>query len=219
MKCGVDQPWSRGGVIYESLSGQGPKPGYALAWERDLSQEWDPEQWYSTMTRAYKGVLNVALIEASLKVITRWYLVPERLHQCFPSSSPLCFRDCSHRGSFLHVWWECPKIRGFWNRVFHLIRKVTGVPVAQSPHVALLNFAPAEASKSQKRLIHFMLLGAKLTIAKAWKSSTVSFTLLKRKISWIMTQEKLASSLLNTSQKFEITWEPWAKYTNTSLIF
>lgn len=41
----------------------------------------------------------------------------------------LCFRGCSHMGSMLHIWWECPGIRGFWNNIFNIIQKVTGLQV------------------------------------------------------------------------------------------
>lgn len=40
----------------------------------------------------------------------------------------------------------------------------------------------------------------------------MSFASAKRKDSWILAQEKIVSKLLNTSERFESTWELWAKY-------
>ena len=117
----------------------------------------------------------------------------------------------------LHIWWECPKIRGFWNKIFHLLRKVTGFPVVKSPQIALLGVRIPQAPKITQKLIDFMLLGAKTTLAGAWKQPTVSVSAAKRKISWIMNQEKMISSILNTTNLFEAIWEPWARHIGISL--
>ncbi|XP_073465198.1 low affinity immunoglobulin gamma Fc region receptor II-c-like [Aquarana catesbeiana] len=64
----------RGGIsiIYQSLSNQTTKTPYMSAWESDLSLEWDLEKWRVTFSRAYKSILNISLVESSVKVITRW---------------------------------------------------------------------------------------------------------------------------------------------------
>lgn len=93
-----------------------------------------------------------------------------------------------------------------------MIFKVTGVKVPKSPSVALLNFHIPKISKFTQKLIFFIFLGVKLTIAKSWKLPTVSFRAVKHKMSWIMSQEKMVSFLLDASQQFEETWEPWATY-------
>lgn len=173
---------------------------------------WDLEHWHKTFFRSFKGILNISLIEASLKVITRWYLTPSRLSIMYPSVSPLCFRGCNMKGTMIHIWWECPKIRSFWTKIFQIISKVTALTVPRSPLTALLNHQIPGAPKYKHKLIFFILLGAKLTLAKAWKLPKVSVIAAKRKISWIMAQEKMVSSMLDTSVRFEKTWEPWAKY-------
>lgn len=98
-------------MAYASLLASPPKHPYMLAWERDL--DIDLESEYSRLQIAYKGILNVSLIEASVKVLTRWYLVPTHLAKMYLSSSADCFRGCSLRGTMLHLWWECPRIKGF----------------------------------------------------------------------------------------------------------
>lgn len=63
-----------------------------------------------------------------------------------------------------------------------------------------------------------MLLGARITIARNWKGHTVPLAEMKRKISWIMAQEKMVSKLLDKTHKFKSIWEPWAKYMGIPLI-
>lgn len=184
MNYGVGSFWSRGGIsiIYSSLATSGRKTKFMLEWERDLQESWDLEHWHKTFFRSFKGILNISLIEASLKVITRWYLTPSRLSLMYPSVSPLCFRGCHMKGTMMHIWWECPKIRSFWNKIFHIISKVTALTVPKSPLTALLNHQIPGAPKYTHKLIFFILLGAKLTLAKAWKLPKVSIIVAKQKI-------------------------------------
>lgn len=188
-----------------------------LAWEEDLSKSWQLETWHRNFSQSYKGILNTGLVEASMKVLTRWYLVPSKIARFYPLASPLCFWGCGIRGDMLHTWWTCPRVRPFWHRIFTWISKIAERPVQASLLVALLNFPVREVPRATQRLIFFIILGAKLTLAKAWKKSSVSTTLAKRKISWIMNQEKMASMILDSSTKFKQIWEPWANYIGITL--
>lgn len=123
-------------------------------------------------------------MEASIKVITQWYLIPSRLANMFPDSSPLCFRGCGLLGSFLHTWRECPRIRGFWNRVFSLLPKVTGLTILKKPELALLNYKTVQCSKPTQKLIHFILLGAKITVARSWKPTVDSILLQQQNVTF-----------------------------------
>lgn len=204
----------RGGIskIYASLTENIEKPSYAMGWEQDLQVSWNENMWFSKFQKAFKGISNVALIEANAKIIKHWYNVPLRVAKIFPGSSPLRFRSCGLTGSLYHIWWECPRIRGLWNKVFSSICKVTGIPVPKTPEIALLNGNPVGCAKPLQTLVHFILLGTKITIARAWKQPTVSLAAVKRKISWVMVQEKTVSILQSTTEKHDTVREPWKTY-------
>lgn len=138
---------------------------------------------------------------------TRLTLQPGR--QIWTSSWTLTC-GCSHVGTVLHIWWSCPRIRSYWNKFLHELRKVTGIQVPQGPIYILLIRSMHNTPKSKQQLIFFMCLGTKITLAKAWKKTTVSILATKRKISWIMTQEQTVAKLLDTVKCFEKVWEPWA---------
>lgn len=105
-------------LIYLALAESMEKTSYMLGWERDLDFEWDLDTWLLCFIRSFKGLHNISLIEANLKVISHWYMVPTRLAKIYLADSPLCFRECGHTGSLLHIFWQCPRIRGFWNQIF-----------------------------------------------------------------------------------------------------
>ena len=212
-KC--DQGLSRKGnisIIYNSLATNDTKLPHMLAWEKELNNEWDLSDWYKNYTRSIKGYVNVSLIEANIKMYTRWYLVPVKLTSMYPTTSPLCFRGCHGLGSMIHIWWECPKIRGYWNKVFNIIRRVTGCNLHQSPTIALLNGMLPLTSKVTRKLILYIMTGARITLAAAWKKTNVSILYMKRKVTWIMEQEKRVCSMLDKSTLFYEIWEPWLEY-------
>lgn len=93
-----------------------------------------------------------------------------------------------------------------------MVRKVTGLQVPKSPPHGRINFPVKKASKSERHLIHLIFLGAKLIIARALKQPPVSCTMAKKKILWIMAQEKRVSILQDTVQMFEATWETWPNF-------
>lgn len=80
------------------------KLSYARAGESDMEFSWDQTRWFQLLEQAYKGIINVSLIEANVKVLTRWYYVPSRLATIYPDSSPLCYRGCNLVSSMFHMW-------------------------------------------------------------------------------------------------------------------
>lgn len=121
----------RGGitVIYQSLAKAETKSLFMRELENDLQHTWSIEEWHRASTAASKGILNIALIEANLKVLMRWYMVPLKLSKIYPNASPMCFRNYGHVGSMLHIWWDCPRIRDLWNKIFNIIKKITELPI------------------------------------------------------------------------------------------
>lgn len=174
------------------------------------------EEWSKIIQNASKSIINTSLIEANYKVLMRWYMVPERIATFVPGASPRCFRGCNTNGTMFHTWWTCPKVRRFWIRTYNLIYSLTQVNLIKSPMHALLGRPVEGASKSMRRLIAFIFMAARISIAKSWKSCSVPFYLLKAKLSWIMVNERLSAILKDKLTEFNKIWEPWIGYLTTS---
>lgn len=132
--------------------------------------------------KSFKCILNTSLTEASLKVLSKWYYTPSRLASIFPLADPLCFRGCQLSGTMAHIWWECPRIHSFWKKMFNLIDRLAGCQIPRTTMVSL-NAQIPKISTPTRRLILFILLGAKFSVAKAWKQPKISKLVAKRKIS------------------------------------
>lgn len=76
------------------------------------------------------------------------------------------------------------------------------------PSIALLNKVPGDMLQLMKQLAYLMLLEAKITIAREWKSPSVTFRRLKHNVSWLMEHETVAS-INDKPGLSEQTWGPW----------
>lgn len=55
-----------------------------------------------------------------------WYWCPTSLQRIYPDASDICWRCHYAKGSLLHIWWECPQILDFWDKIIQLYTTVTG---------------------------------------------------------------------------------------------
>lgn len=66
-------------------------------------------------------------------------ITPHRLAIIFPDHSPLCWSQCNHSGTLVHIWWHFPLLRCFWPEVFNLLTSVTHITCTPDPKLALLS--------------------------------------------------------------------------------
>lgn len=140
-------------------------------WERELDTYLSWEDWEQIFTHIHKGSLNVSTQENGLKIYSRWYRTPDRIHKFHPSIPPLCWRCESAQGILLHIWWGCPRIWPFWKEVHRLISHITTYTPDFTPaqyllhHTSLLQFA------YKWSLTLHLINTAKLCIPMHWRDS------------------------------------------------
>ena len=88
-------------------------PYYMREWERELGLKFTAEQSKRLMETTHQSSISSYIQEMSYKFLTRWYHTPTRLAQIYPSMDANCCRGCNQRGSFVHIWWQCSKIRRY----------------------------------------------------------------------------------------------------------
>lgn len=94
-------------------------------WERDLMAPYTPDQLKFAITSIYQATKSANLWELNQKILLRWFLTPTRLVGFNLQLSPLCQRQCSQRGSMIHIFWACPLLRTYWFDIFNLIGQIT----------------------------------------------------------------------------------------------
>lgn len=104
-----------------------PNPVHISRWENELSAHFSVNAWATAAAVPSSVSKCINHFELMRKIHLRWYLTPCKIAHCSSSASPLCWRQCSHKGTLLHMWWSCPCISPFWQIVFNLITELTGL--------------------------------------------------------------------------------------------
>lgn len=93
-------------LVYKKLNQLIPnnkKHPYMLEWERDFNEHLLTQQRSDCSLMANQGSSSVAIMETSVKLLHRTYLVPAKLHKMYPTYDPCCFRGCNERGTMAHI--------------------------------------------------------------------------------------------------------------------
>lgn len=94
--------------------------------------------------------------------------------QIYPSSSPICWR-CDHQlGTLYHTFWNCKNLSSFWNTISYctFIASLTGNLILLTPATTLLGINLDIYPLIFRTVVANVLIAARLTIAKLWKSNT-----------------------------------------------
>ncbi|XP_063819155.1 LOW QUALITY PROTEIN: uncharacterized protein LOC135057187 [Pseudophryne corroboree] len=207
------------GILSDTFaSAASPRMAHELAWDTNLGTPLEDDTWESIRLNISKCSISVSIKENSYKVYTRWYLVPERLHQIYPNTSNLCWRQCGQVGSYFHIWWNCPRLASFWLMVRTLIQSLIPDCPLLSPETLLLCAPACQLSKPENKLAMHIACAAKLQIAKSWKLSTPpTRPELMNRVWFVAKMEYLSSLMNNTVDKFHGVWTPW--YTKFQVAF
>lgn len=98
--------------------------------------------------------------------------MPVKLHKINPAVSNMCWRGCGNQGTFLHCWWECPKVQLFWTDVQSQLALITGRPIALRPDLVLLNYWATPTDTLTIELLDLCFSATQHIIALHWKSNT-----------------------------------------------
>ncbi|KAF7709832.1 hypothetical protein HF521_016682, partial [Silurus meridionalis] len=101
--------------LYSLLSGtSSPLDPLRRVWERDMGQSFTDDEWLSIREEVFHKSISSSVHEQNFKFIYRIYLTPVRLHKMYPNVSRMCFKCKSEIGTLMHLFWDCKKIKPFW---------------------------------------------------------------------------------------------------------
>lgn len=106
----------------------------------------------------------------------------------------------------------CPRIVGFWSRVFGLLFFLFHLNVRKEAKFALLHCPIPGLFARQQKLATYLFISAKRTIAQAWKKTSVPFQEVKNCLTSMVVNEQMSSLLKDMHARFLKVWEPWLTY-------
>lgn len=148
--------------------------------------------------------------ELMRKIHLRWYLTPVRLAHTTSSTSKLCWRQCGREGTLLHMWWSCPCISIFWEKVSDLISELTHINFPLTPELAVLDIDKVDVPIPFQTVVHQVLFAARISIARLWKlPTTPSIPELVNRVNLSCHSELILSPFTTNLAKKRQAWSPW----------
>lgn len=74
------------------------------------------------------------------------------------------------RGTLLHIFWTCPRIRNFWGEIRQIMQKFTDGEIPEEPAYFLLHATDTPLRIYRRSVIRHLLDAAKACIPLRWKS-------------------------------------------------
>lgn len=174
-----------------------------LKWEQECDITLSAENWSDSISNLLKCTRSITIRETAIKLFTRWYYTPSKLHAIFPSVPHTCFRGCIDTGSFSHIFWHCDKVSQIWK----LLEGFASIISENKVNLTLSNcllFTPIIGLNNfHIRLVHTICVAIHWLIAYHWKSPTLPLSQLKTRVNNILLMEKIFHTLNNSQHIFE----------------
>lgn len=118
---------------------------FLQTWEGDLGTSFSQEQKNRILVFNQKASVESRYQEGGYKILTRWYRTPNVQHWIYPQVSEVSWRCHKEDGTILHIFWECTRIREFWEMVAENTKTITGFSLGNNPATFLLLDFPLSA--------------------------------------------------------------------------
>lgn len=166
-------------------------------WSDALQVTITPKQWRNACILSHKCSISTKMQETAYKLLTKWYITPVKR----------CMEDT---GSLFHIWWQCPKIAIYWNKVIDLTILITETSLPLDATCCLLHITKCPLKKYKNSLTKHLLNAAKSLIPIHWKSPRVPTVVewLHRVTEMYEMEDTLAQSSEQV-EKFHVDWQPW----------
>lgn len=145
------------------------KPSYIKQWEKDLGTLVELNTIKKIMNLTHSSAIDVKTTEMNYKCLVRWYITPERASKFQKESSAECWRGCGEIGTMAHIWWKCPKIQKYWEKVLSMVQKITGKEVKKEPWSVLFHGIKESEKQYKASLVPHLINAAKKLIPKNWR--------------------------------------------------
>lgn len=186
------------------------KSSSQLKWENELLRSFTMEEWTAASQSISKLSHCINHKEIMRKIHLRWYLTPNRLLHIKPDASDLCWRKCGARGTQLHMWWQCPITRTFWQKIDKLLTELFGYNFSLTSELAILDLGIENTPVPHRTVLQHVLISARFVIAHHWNSpKSLPFSEVITRTNFHCHCE---IKLLTSPQKSNVLrdlWEPW----------
>lgn len=188
------------------------KSSVMVKWETEIGQEFTPDEWSDMLINMHKSTRSMSIKETAVKLHTRWYLTPRKVHLFYPTVPDSCFRGCQTTGSFLHTFWSCPVLQPIRQKVASKVGQITGSLVTlNAPMYLLFTQIPKVMAPAQK-LAHTLFCAVLWATTLNRRTPTVPWPQVMQRMETIRLMEKVQHTIKDTMHVFDCKWNHWIPY-------
>ena len=144
------------------------------------------------------------------KLTIRFFLDGTKQKKTFPDTTDRCWRCQKEKGTMLHIFWDCPRLKSFWGEILKILQRFTDSTIPEEPAFCLLHVNDLSEKAYKESIICHLLDAAKACIPLKWKSTlppTIQMWVCRvREISRL---EDLVLSSRHQQERYSGTWGPW----------
>uniref|UniRef100_A0A670IED3 Reverse transcriptase domain-containing protein n=1 Tax=Podarcis muralis TaxID=64176 RepID=A0A670IED3_PODMU len=144
-------------------------------WAIDVGHNIQFEDWEKLWKEGLNFTACLTVKENVMKMFYRWYITPVKLSKMYKTSSK-CWKCKDKEGSFYHLWWECRKVKEFWERIYAELKKILKYAFTKKPEIFLLGILGKDIEKKDSKFVYYAVTAARIILAQKWKKQEVPTT-------------------------------------------
>uniref|UniRef100_G1KWC4 Reverse transcriptase domain-containing protein n=1 Tax=Anolis carolinensis TaxID=28377 RepID=G1KWC4_ANOCA len=145
-----------------------------IKWAKEVGRSINMSEWERIWNTNIKYTYAVELKENWYKIFYRWYLTPVKLSNMTKGKGDgKCWKCGKHIGDFIHMWWNCKRVRSFWQTIHKEMEKIIGEKFDLRPEYFLLGITDFPMDQNTEKLFTFMVTAARINLAKLWKTKEI----------------------------------------------
>lgn len=139
-----------------------------IRWAKDVGHSILFEDWEKLWKDGLNFTACIMIKENVMKMFYRWYLTPMKLSKMYKVDNK-CWKCKDKEGSFYHMWWECGKVKQFWEKIYIELKKILKYTFTKKSEIFLLGILGHEIKKEDCKLVYYAVTAARVVLAQMWK--------------------------------------------------
>lgn len=154
-----------------------------------------------------------------LRYLHQMYYTPSRLYKMGRRADPICHKCLVAEGTFMHMVWDCSRVRPLWSQVTQFFFAETfDLPNICSPLLGILGVIEDDVMRNNTRMFLRLLFYyvRKLIVLNWIKRDHLTLGAWKRLINANTTLYKMTYEARGSKKKFNRVWGRWINTKETT---
>lgn len=122
-------------------------------WELEMNVVIEDQEWEQLCERGHKLTSSPAWKEFMWKVNVRYFKTLLIISKFDKTKTNLCWRHCGQIGDLTHIFWDCPKLKSFWEGIRGELSKILHTHIELDPLIFVFGVLPANFLNKDKEYL------------------------------------------------------------------